>query len=62
MEKHRYLLKNEDEDRIIGFFLLTETESNWIGRTIDILIDNGCLHDSIELIDIEDDSLYEQMR
>ena len=62
MEKHRYLLRNEDEDRIIGFLLLTETEAGWINRTIDLLNDNGCLRDCIELINLEDNAIYEQMR
>lgn len=62
MEKHRYLLSNEDENRIIDFLLLTKTEADWINRTIDLLNDNGCLRDGVELIDLEDDKIYEQMR
>lgn len=61
MEKHRYLLKNEDEDRIIGFLLLTKTEADWIYRTIDLLNDNGYLCNNIELIDLEDDKIYAQI-
>ena len=62
MEKHRYLLRNEDEDRIISFLLLTETEVGWIDRTIDLLNDNGCLRDGVELVDLENDEIYEKMR
>ncbi len=62
MEKHRYLLRNEDEDRNLSFLLLTETEAGWINRTIDLLNDNGCLSDCIELINLEDDAIYEQMK
>lgn len=61
MEKHKYLLKNEDEDRIIDFLLLTKTEADWINRTIDLLNDNGYLRDNIELIDLEDDKIYAQI-
>ena len=61
MEKHRYLLRNEDEDRIISFLLLTETEAGWINRTMDLLSDNGCLRDCVELINLEDNSIYEQI-
>lgn len=61
MEKHRYLLKNEDEDRIIAFLLLSKTDASWVGRTIDLLIDNGCLRDCVDLIDLEDNNIYEEM-
>ena len=61
MEKHRYLLRNEDEDRIISFLLLTKTEADWINKTMDLLNDNGCLHDCVELINLEDDEIYEKM-
>lgn len=62
MEKHRYLLKNEDEDRIIAFFLLTEADATWINRVIDLLTDNGCLGDCVDLIDLENNDIYEEMK